>query len=336
MLINVFYFLFIFLVINFFLKKNRLFLNKPIKKHKKLIPVKNTPISGGGFFLIIIIFFTDLQLDTKIICSFIYLLGMFSDLNKINSPQRRFFFQVLLIIIYLISTNNVLLDFRIPMINEIILNNNYIAILLTTFCFLVLINGTNFMDGVNGFVATYYIFILIIILLFKNEMNLEMNVEIIKIMIIALMIFLFFNLLSKTLFGDGGAYLVSFVIGFFLIEVYLKNPHISPYFIVILLWYPAYENLFSIIRKKILKIKVSDPDNNHLHQLIYYFLKKKNYGYANSITGIMLSIFNLLVFLFAVRYFDKTNILILIILSNVLLYNFLYILLYLKKKSLVS
>ena len=336
MLINLFYFLFIFWIINFFLKKNNLFLNKPIKKHKRLIPVKNIPISGGGFFLIIILLFTDLQIDTKIICSFVYLLGLFSDLNKVNSPLKRFFFQVLLIVIYLMLSNNILLDFRIPVINEIIQNNNYIGILLTTFCFLVLINGTNFMDGVNGFVASYYIFILIVILLFKDKMNLELNVEIIQIMILALLIFLFFNLTSNSLFGDGGAYLVSFVIGFFLIGVYLKNPHISPYFIVILLWYPAYENLFSIMRKKILKSKASDPDNNHLHQLVYYFFKKNNYKYANSITGIALAIFNFLVFLFSIKYFDKTNILILIIISSILLYNCLYILLYLKKKSLVS
>ena len=41
-----------------------------------------------------------------------------------------------------------------------------------------------------------------------------------------------------------------------------------------LLWYPAYETLFSIIRKVLTKKSALSPDNLHLHQLIYIYLKK--------------------------------------------------------------
>ena len=53
--------------------------------------------------------------------------------------------------------------------------------------------------------------------------------------------------------GDSGAYFLSFFIGFILIEIYNANLKISPYFIILLLWYPCFENLFSIIRKLLRK-----------------------------------------------------------------------------------
>ena len=42
-----------------------------------------------------------------------------------------------------------------------------------------------------------------------------------------------------------------------------------------LLWYPSYETLFSIIRKNIMNKSPMDPDSNHLHQQIFHFVKRK-------------------------------------------------------------
>ena len=54
--------------------------------------------------------------------------------------------------------------------------------------------------------------------------------------------------------GDGGSFLFGSIFSLILIEFYLNNPGtISSFFIVLLLWYPAFENLFSIIRKFYLK-----------------------------------------------------------------------------------
>ena len=49
----------------------------------------------------------------------------------------------------------------------------------------------------------------------------------------------------------------------------------SPFFIVLLLWYPCFENLFSIIRKYRLNLSPLNSDNKHFHQLLFYFIKKK-------------------------------------------------------------
>ena len=69
---------------------------------------------------------------------------------------------------------------------------------------------------------------------------------------------------------------LGFLIGTGSIKFIYDNPQIvSPYFIALILWYPAIENLFSIIRRAFSKKNLSSADNLHLHHLIYQFLKKK-------------------------------------------------------------
>ena len=74
--------------------------------------------------------------------------------------------------------------------------------------------------------------------------------------------------------GDSGAYLLSILSGVYLINFSYNNDYISPFFIILLLWYPCFELLFSMIRRFKNKSKTYKPDSNHLHQFIYDFIKK--------------------------------------------------------------
>ena len=65
-----------------------------------------------------------------------------------------------------------------------------------------------------------------------------------------------------------------------------------------MLWYPAYENLFSIIRKKFNKKSATKADKTHLHQLLYIFLENKLFLISKDhkyINGIIIVFFNLLI-----------------------------------------
>ena len=46
------------------------------------------------------------------------------------------------------------------------------------------------------------------------------------------------------------------------------NNFISPYFIILLIWYPCFELLFSMIRRIVLNFYSYEPDTMHLHQMI--------------------------------------------------------------------
>ena len=81
--------------------------------------------------------------------------------------------------------------------------------------------------------------------------------------------------------GDSGSYLISPLIGIYLINFYSVNPNYSsPYYIALILWYPAFENFYSctlFFRRILTKQNLSTPDNKHLHQLFFLFIKSKKY-----------------------------------------------------------
>ena len=98
--------------------------------------------------------------------------------------------------------------------------------------------------------------------------------------------------------GDAGAYIISFFVGYLIIKCHISNLNISPYFFIAIIWYPCFENLFSIIRKFKLNSSPLVPDNNHLHQLIYTLFKKKlikDKLFANNLSSILISAVNFLI-----------------------------------------
>ena len=96
-------------------------------------------------------------------------------------------------------------------------------------------------------------------------------------LLLCLTVIYIFNLFSKNYLGDSGSFLLAFIVGSNLIVLCNDNinltKYISPIFVVLLLWYPAFENLFSIIRRLIYKTHLTRPDNFHFHQLLFILIK---------------------------------------------------------------
>ena len=145
----------------------------------------------------------------------------------------------------------------------------------------------------------------------------------------------FFNIANKLYLGDNGVYLLSSITRYILIDFFKSNPSISPYFIVNLLWYPAYENFFSIIRKIRFKYSAFQPDNLHLHQMIYSYFNKKTSitKYSNTLSGLSINLFNFLIFCLATINYSNTKYQILIIILSLFVYNLAYYFLFKYKKS---
>ena len=83
--------------------------------------------------------------------------------------------------------------------------------------------------------------------------------------------FFFWNFpLGLIFLGDGGAYLLGFLVAEISILLLHRNAEISPLFPLLLCIYPIFETLFSIYRRKVLRGRPADmPDAAHLHSLIY-------------------------------------------------------------------
>ena len=127
--------------------------------------------------------------------------------------------------------------------------------------------------------------------------------------------------------GDGGSYSIGLVLGFLLISIYNLSGNISPFFIILLLWYPCFENLFSILRKNKFKNSPIIADNKHLHQLLFFFIKekfiKKNL-FSNNISSILINSYNLIIMLVSSINIYSSNFQTFLIVTNVLIYFIVY------------
>ena len=327
------------ITLNFLFKKYNILIDQVnISKHKNFIQNKKTPLSGGlVIFLVLFYFLPESYKYFTIIMFIIFLSGLLSDLNILHSPLFRIFFQTIVVIIYLVLFDNFITSIRINFFDNL-LNIFIIKLIFSIFCILILINGTNFMDGVNTLVVGYFILVLSNIFYLSEINDLKLDHFLVTICILALFLIYLFNFFGLMFLGDSGSYLISFIAGVTMINFSNNNDLVSPYYIVAILWYPAYENLFSIIRKLIFKKSPSNPDNEHLHQLIYIFLKKnikKNNFFSNSLTGILICIYNLIYFNLIFNYFNNTKILVFSILFNVTLYSITFIFLNKFQKKLI-
>jgi UDP-N-acetylmuramyl pentapeptide phosphotransferase/UDP-N-acetylglucosamine-1-phosphate transferase len=329
------YYIFILLFIftyflNYFLIKKNLFLDsKKISKHKTFAQSREKVSYVGGFIILLgcIFFWGEKDYNFIIFSSLIFILGIFSDLGLMESPLKRFILQSLAILSFLILYKTGISSIRIELIDYLI-QYKAINLLFTTFCILIVINGSNFMDGVNTLTAGYFLLVLIsLLLIFFNNQNILLNFDLIIITTISLFVVFVFNIFGKIYLGDNGAYLIAFIVSIILIDASKNNILISPYYVVNLLWYPAFENFFSIIRKAIQKKSPMEPDNEHLHQLLFSYFKKikgLNKTFANSLTACVINFFNLIIFTLASLNYSYTKIQILIILISLFFYNFCY------------
>ncbi len=330
-LISYSFLLVIFLICRFIFKNLK---SKFYKKHQKFAGRESIPLIGGlVIFIFIILNFENFDKYILLFSFVILCLGISSDCDLLNSPKIRLILQSSIIIIFVDILNLNILDLRNDFLNNLI-SNYYLKIFFISFCLLVLINGSNFIDGLDGLNLGYFLSILIIILILNQSSKIIINEKQIMTLFYILTFLLILNIFNFLYLGDSGSYLIGFLFGYFLIEINSLNPLISPYFIALLLWYPAFENLFSIIRKKIIKLDPLYADNLHFHQLLFLFLKRKKNkfikNFSNPISSLIINTYNFLIFFISLSYFSYTKTLLFLILFNVTIYLFFYFLL--KKK----
>ena len=296
-----FYYIYLFIIIigSFFLKKRGLFSNFSGDNHQFFSNTGNIPLSGGLFLIFPIVFFYSYNFILIFFFCIIFLIGFFSDRKIIVSPKKRFFFQVVSILLFVIITDLKIITSRIDLF-DILLANKVFAYLFPTFCLLILINGSNFIDGINGLLISYSVIVIYILgNLGLISDQIIFNQYFFQILLLMLLLLLL-NIFNILMLGDGGAYLISFFLGFLIINSHQNSPDISPYFYISLIWYPCFENLFSILRKLSKKFSPLNPDNKHLHQLVFFFIKEKfnlSTLFSNNLSSAILVVLNLIIIL---------------------------------------
>ena len=326
-------------LINSLLKKKSLLMNYSGEIHQKFTIKENIPLSGGILILSsFYLYFYDYSDVFNLHLFLIFILGLSADLKIIKSAQKRFIFQIIILYLFIDFMDMSIIDTRILYLDKLLIDpifNN----LFVLFCVLIVVNGTNFIDGLNTNVLGYYIIVSLILYKINFFYILDLSDSQWVGWIMCLIIFYFFNLFKLLFIGDNGAYVLGLIYSYLLIHLYNIDQNISPFFIILLLWYPCFEILFSIIRKFKLKKSPIEPDNNHFHQLIFLYFKdslKLKTLISNNLGANVINLYNLIILYIGSLSVRDTQFQITLIILNVLVYVFVYIKLYKKNIKNIS
>ena len=197
----------------------------------------------------------------------IFLFSLYEDLKHSLSPYFR------LSILFIGSFVFVFFS-KLPDINVSILllikDFEIIKLLLFTLSLMLLMNGFNFIDGLNGLSSFNFLSIMSSILYIGHFYNDSFIVNLATFIIVfAVFVFLLNYPFGKIFLGDSGSYIYALFSGALIIYLFQRHSQLPTLLAMVILSYPITEMLFSIFRKIYLKYSPLRPDVNHLHHLVF-------------------------------------------------------------------
>jgi UDP-N-acetylmuramyl pentapeptide phosphotransferase/UDP-N-acetylglucosamine-1-phosphate transferase len=196
-------------------------------------------------------------------------------------------------------------------------------------------HALNIVDGMNGLAG------MIATLMAVSLAVVAWQVQDIPIFLIATALasatlgFLVWNFpFGRVFLGDGGAYFLGFMLAELAVQLVVRNPSVSPFYALAVLFYPVFETLFSMWRRRFKRgTPVDQPDALHLHQLVFRRLVRVTFSrdrrhalpaLCNAMTSPYLWVLALIGLVPATIWWDNTLILCLSILAFALVYLWLY------------
>ena len=145
------------------------------------------------------------------------------------------------------------------------------SITVTAFAVAGVANAFNIIDGYNGLSGVVAIISLLGLAYVADQVGDRLVLMGALSLVGAIAGFLVWNYPNGLIFlGDGGAYCVGFLVAELSVLLVARNAQVSPWFPLMLSFYPIFETLFTIFRRVIIsKRHPGLPDAAHLHQLIY-------------------------------------------------------------------
>jgi UDP-GlcNAc:undecaprenyl-phosphate GlcNAc-1-phosphate transferase len=200
----------------------------------------------------------------------ISIIGFTEDLIKSISVKARLFIAFIsgAIFLYLFTITSI----RISVWGlDALFLNVWVATIFLSFSIAGLTNAYNIIDGLNGLASMVGSITLAAIAFVAFKVGDPVIAYLAIIQIGAVLGFFFWNYPKGLIFlGDGGAYLIGFMVAVITILLVYRNPMISPWFALVVNAYPVMETLYTIWRRMVyFRANPGLPDSAHFHSLIY-------------------------------------------------------------------
>ncbi len=130
-----------------------------------------------------------------------------------------------------------------------------------------IVNAYNFMDGINGITGAYSVSVLLALLYVNTSVHPFIANEFIYIMLMAVMVFNFFNFRTKArcFAGDVGSVTIAFLIVFLLGKLILSTGDFS---YILFLGVYGVDAVLTIIHRILLKENILEAHRKHAYQLM--------------------------------------------------------------------
>ena len=226
----------------------------------------------------------------------LFLVGLAEDIGFSMSPRRRLAAIIgsSLLAIFLLGVW--LPRAGIPLL-DLVISHWAVGIPVTVLITTGIANGFNLIDGVNGLASFTAIVAALAISHIAGSANYPEMVCLALMLAAVLLGFFLVNFPFGLIFlGDAGAYTTGFVLSWFGIAVLVNAPDVSPWAILLTLFWPFADTVFAVFRRLRSNAGVASADRLHVHQMTMRALEicvlgKKRRHIANPLTTLVLAPF---------------------------------------------
>jgi len=248
-----------------------------------------------------------------------FIAGFTEDLTKNVSPRRRLFATAVSAGLAIWLLDGIVDRTHIPGFEQLTQWAPF-AVLLTIFIIAGTANAINIIDGFNG-LASMCVLMMVLALGYVAFQVGDIFVFTASMIVAgAVLGFFVWNFPAGLIFlGDGGAYLLGFLLGELCILLVHRHAQVSPIFPLLLCAYPVFETIFTMYRRKFVRgVPTGAPDGIHLHTLVHRRLirwtlqnnlERRRLTRRNSMTSPYLWLLCLMSIIPAVLWWNSTPIL---------------------------
>lgn len=261
----------------------------------------------------------------------VFISGVLEDITKKVTPRVRLIFAFISGVLAVFFVDAGLNRLDLLFMDYLLKNFWLFSLLFTAIALAGIANAMNIIDGFNGLAGGVSIIIFLSYAYVSFIVNDPFLLYLSLVMAASILGFFILNFpFGKIFLGDGGSYFIGFISGLVGILLVKRHPNVSAWFVLMLLAYPVFETFFSVYRRKILIGKSPfEPDDMHLHTLVYKKIIKKRYKHThpvikNSLTSPYLWGLQIMALSFALLFWKSTPILVVCFIVFCLIYVIFY------------
>ncbi len=172
-----------------------------------------------------------------------------------------------------------------------------VGVPVTLFITVSIAHAFNLIDGVNGLASLAAMVAATAMAMIAHRAGAPFMVSLATLMAATVFGFFLLNFPAGRIFlGDAGAYTLGFVLSWFGIALLVRAPEITPWAILLTLFWPAADIILAMFRRLRRKVEAMAPDRLHAHHMVMrsleiYFLGRGRRNIANPLSTLILAPF---------------------------------------------